>query len=156
MGLKKRHILAVVLWLILIFALSFVGICADKAWIRYVVAEKEAVRNPHRDYEFVDIKVGCECGNQMVIGFPIQPGCSWPVVFTCQDCRAKYVLSKTRIEDSSKKIETHRDILVIEDAVTSEVIFIEHLDPGWNVRYDKDNGVLYCDFGYEGKWLAFR
>ncbi len=55
-----------------------------------------------------------------------------------------------------KTIEMHRDILVLQDTVTSEVIFAERLDPDWNVRYDKDNGVLYCDFGYEGKWLAFR
>ena len=98
-GMKRRRILGVVLWLIFIGAMSFVGIHADKTWIRHVVAEGEAVRKPHGDYGFVDIEVGCECGNQMVIGFPIRPDCSWPVVFTCQDCRARYVLSKTRIED---------------------------------------------------------
>ena len=60
---------------------------------------KEAGRKSNRDYEFVDIVVGCTCGEQLLLEQPYHENAFWPVVFTCQKCNARYVLSKTLFKD---------------------------------------------------------
>ncbi len=47
-------------------------------------------------------------------------------------------------------------MLVLQDPETSEVVFIEKPSPEWDIMYDNDNGVFYCDFGHEGKWITFK
>ncbi len=83
--------------IILLLALSFA------AFARLIECRpdiKEAERKRDRDYELVDIAIGCECGNKPAMEIPVGGLDIWPVTFYCGICRTKYVLSKTRPADS--------------------------------------------------------
>lgn len=55
---------------------------------------KEAERKRNRDYKFVDITIGCECGGKLRLEIPDFPGL-WPVEITCGRCFMKYVMTRT-------------------------------------------------------------
>ena len=66
--------------------------------------EAEELRKSNRDYEFVDIAVGCKCGNKPFLEVPYRTNSFWPVEFTCAKCDIKYVITRDTSEaDAMKK-----------------------------------------------------
>ena len=47
----------------------------------------------NRDYEFVDISVGCQCGNQIKADIPVDAN-SWPLIYFCARCKMRYTILK--------------------------------------------------------------
>ena len=80
--------------IIIIILLSFVlGAMARLIECRGDI--RTASRKRNRDYEFVDVEIGCECGNKLSAETPYREKAFrlWEV--SCSECNAKYVLSKT-------------------------------------------------------------
>ncbi len=55
---------------------------------------KEQVRKQNRAYEYIDIQIGCKCGNQPFVEIPFHTNNFWPVEFTCAVCKTKYTISR--------------------------------------------------------------
>ena len=80
----------------LLLSISF---AVSAALIKHWPGIKEAKRRQGRDYAFVDLEIGCECGQRIRMEFPTDDQDLWPIWFNCTTCDTKYVLTKTRQVD---------------------------------------------------------
>ena len=79
--------------IILLLSISF---AVSAALIKHRPDIKEAKRKQGRDYAFVDLEIGCECGQRIRMEFSTDTKDLWPIWFNCTKCDTKYVLTKTR------------------------------------------------------------
>ncbi len=80
----KKNIIIVLLLSIVIPTIAFLVINRK--------AFKEVRRKQSRTYEFVDVKVGCKCGQQPSLEIPYHTNNFWPFEFTCAKCNTKYAI----------------------------------------------------------------
>ena len=48
----------------------------------------------NRAYEYVDLSIGCECGNKLEAEVPTESDELWPLVHFCARCKMRYMLVK--------------------------------------------------------------